>query len=363
MSTQRHIYKPAATTDDDQTHGDGDHGKESSSFCNRMNNPIVFTVFSLLATTVGVAGIVYQSACVTTIEKRFQLKSQHTAFLPIVTDGVGVLTLLFLVHYASSRHRPRYMSFLLMMTGLGFALYSVPHFLYSMPPLLQGYQNGDTNGTTLAYHTAGTDDVCSDGSTVETCSVDQVKESGALFKQAFWLFLGAGIAGLSAGFYPLYIVHIDDGVEKKKLPIYLGLLFAIYGSGGLIGYGLAIVFLQIPSYITDPEFMKLTPYGQRFIGAWWLGFLILGILQVTLALPIFFFPRFLPKPKSEENESVDDKDMTALMIQSAKFEVAREEGESYISGLVKSIWRVLSRPTLVFLFPLLHRIVRLFCWI
>ncbi|PIK52236.1 hypothetical protein BSL78_10860, partial [Apostichopus japonicus] len=353
MSNVRHIYKPSATTDDNKVHDD-DIKKPSGSLMERINNPVVFSIITLLATTMGVAGYIYQASCVTTIEKRFQLKSQHTAILPIVTDAVGVCTMLFIVHYASSRHRPRVISCSLMLTGLGLMLYSVPHFLYPVPPLLQTSFVGTANNTAnsaVSYLSSGPGEVCNDAdSPDEDCSVGQLQKSGALLNQAFWLFVGAGIVGLSTSLYPLFIVHIDDGVEKKKLPIYMGVLMAVFAAGSLLGYGVAIYCLQIPAYISDPEFNQLTPYDPSFLGAWWLGFLVLGLLQVILAFPIFFFPRYLPKPKDQEIDvngtAAGDDDMTDAMLKGLKFEVTGDEGENFFQSLVKSIWRVLSNPTL-----------------
>lgn len=41
----------------------------------------------------------------------------------------------------------------------------------------------------------------------------------------------------------------------------------------------------------------------RWIGAWWLGFLIIGTLQLVLSLPLFCFPKFLPKVEDADESS------------------------------------------------------------
>jgi len=42
------------------------------------------------------------------------------------------------------------------------------------------------------------------------------------------------------------------------------------------------------------HFSGLTPNDPRWVGAWWLGFLISSIVSTLLALVMFLFPKELP---------------------------------------------------------------------
>lgn len=46
------------------------------------------------------------------------------------------------------------------------------------------------------------------------------------------------------------------------------------------------------------EEIKLDHRDMRWVGAWWLGFLVASCLIFLTALPYFFFPRNMPKEVS-----------------------------------------------------------------
>lgn len=43
------------------------------------------------------------------------------------------------------------------------------------------------------------------------------------------------------------------------------------------------------------EEIQLTNQDPRWVGAWWLGFLVAASLVALSAIPYFFFPREMPK--------------------------------------------------------------------
>lgn len=63
----------------------------------------------------------------------------------------------------------------------------------------------------------------------------------------------------------------------------------------------------------------MTPRDPRWIGAWWLGFLMFGTMALVVSLLVFFFPRTIPKPKSD-----DDSETTGDAPDEAKSSSADE---------------------------------------
>lgn len=63
----------------------------------------------------------------------------------------------------------------------------------------------------------------------------------------------------------------------------------------------------------------MTPRDPRWIGAWWLGFLMFGTMALVVSLLVFFFPRTIPTPKSD-----DDSETTGDAPDEAKSSSANE---------------------------------------
>lgn len=50
------------------------------------------------------------------------------------------------------------------------------------------------------------------------------------------------------------------------------------------------------------ETITITPSDSRWVGAWWLGYLIAGVITLLSAIPFWFLPRSLPVPGPEVPE-------------------------------------------------------------
>ena len=100
-------------------------------------------------------------------------------------------------------------------------------------------------------------------------------------------------------------------------------MFMIMGLGPAIGFFLSS---QATSLYIDfdrvaaENIPDIPPYDPRWVGAWWLGFIVLGILLLILAFPFFLYPKRLPRPKDADDEKHD----------SIKEDAVRKEGNGVI---------------------------------
>lgn len=70
-----------------------------------------------------------------------------------------------------------------------------------------------------------------------------------------------------------------------------------------MGYFLSAYTLTFSENPFEPS--GLDPSDVRFIGAWWLGYFIAGILVLITSIPLFFFPAELGKSLAAVENSVE----------------------------------------------------------
>ncbi|KAK3581444.1 hypothetical protein CHS0354_031766 [Potamilus streckersoni] len=99
--------------------------------------------------------------------------------------------------------------------------------------------------------------------------------------------------------------YVDNNSERKKTGFYIGILSTFQLFGPFLGFTLGGLISSLP---IDLQETTLTPYDSRWLGAWWLGFFIIGGCCILTSFPICMFPKGNQHPeaqrKSFENENV-----------------------------------------------------------
>ena len=106
------------------------------------------------------------------------------------------------------------------------------------------------------------------------------------------LLLGQVVIGLGAStLYSIGITYLDELVHPKYISFHLAIIYVVQVIGPAIGFGLGGALLSI--YVDPWVSTDLTESDPNFIGAWWLSFLITGILSLLISIPFFLYPRRL----------------------------------------------------------------------
>lgn len=93
-------------------------------------------------------------------------------------------------------------------------------------------------------------------------------------------------------YWMLGSTYMDDNAPKSEAPFLLSLSFFTRMLGPALGYSLASQCLEL--YVAPNLTPLITNEDPRWIGAWWLGWIIIAIVLIIPSIAISCFPRELP---------------------------------------------------------------------
>ncbi|NXK78578.1 SO1C1 protein, partial [Amazona guildingii] len=104
---------------------------------------------------------------------------------------------------------------------------------------------------------------------------------------------------------PLGISYLDDFAKEENVPVYVASLHTIAMLGPMFGFllGSLCARLYVDIGFVDLGSITITPQDSRWVGAWWLGFLIGGVISLLAAIPFCFLPKSLKKPKANNDQT------------------------------------------------------------
>ncbi|XP_063101594.1 solute carrier organic anion transporter family member 4C1 isoform X2 [Cavia porcellus] len=184
----------------------------------------------------------------------------------------------FLLHYCvlavtQGGHKPRWLAFASFMIGLGALVFSLPQFFSGQ------YQLGSIfEGTCLARNST-------------SCA-----PSRSLLSNYLYVFI-LGQLLLGVGGTPLYTLgtaFIDESVPTHKASLYIGIGYSMSLLGPAIGYVLGGQLLNIYIDFAIGQSIDVTKDDPRWLGAWWIGFLVSWLFAWSLIIPFSCFPKHLP---------------------------------------------------------------------
>lgn len=278
----------------------------------------------------------------------------------MITDNIAtVLTNLFIGFYGKNAHKPRWMSVGCVVTGLSVMLTALPYFIYGPA------QEADleiAGNITLTIQARKSEQMCHSTVQKEDCS--QVAAATTMTFVAVACFaISNFFRGFGTSIYFTYgTPYLDDNVSKAKMPTFFAFTFAARMLGAPIGFYFASLALK---YYEDPFSVpaNMTESDPRWIGAWWIGFLVSGSLLLLLAIPLSFFPREFKRPQKSSvaaealelkrnNEIANggevrpDGPLVETDIDTIK-ESSKKKDDMSLKQLPKEIMEIISNPIIV----------------
>uniref|UniRef100_A0A8D3CG06 Solute carrier organic anion transporter family member n=1 Tax=Scophthalmus maximus TaxID=52904 RepID=A0A8D3CG06_SCOMX len=194
----------------------------------------------------------YMKSTITQLERRFDIPS----YLIGVIDGsfeIGnLLVIAFVSYFGAKLHRPK-------IIAVGCVLMSIGTFIIALPHFIIGRYEFETSARRIVNSTLNVSP-CAVGSSADLTQgcVQTISVVGPVF--------GYLLGSLCAKIY------VDIGFVKM-------------------------------------ETITITPADARWVGAWWLGYLIAGVITLLSAIPFWFLPRSLPMsgPRGPEKCTPEQK--------------------------------------------------------
>ncbi|KAK3594365.1 hypothetical protein CHS0354_014072 [Potamilus streckersoni] len=315
-------------------------GPFKPSICQRFRDPK--WVLFWLCWAGAIQGMVvngFVNVVISNIEKRYDLSSTESGTVASCYDIASALLLIPVSYFGGLGCKPRYLGIGVFVMGIGSFVFALPQFttgLYEVnDSSLRLKCTSEVNGTSSECDTSKATHIVSD------------------YKYVFFLgqlLHGAGAAPL----YTLGVTYLDDNLPLRSSAFYVGIFYALAIVGPAIGYlaGGAFLDLYVDINRLDSNSITLPKDNPRYVGAWWIGFLLSGALAVIVAFPIAGFPTSLPgsaKFKAEKEAEVYHRKKKMKVSPSAVTPNGPKKINLNCLKILKSVKVLLLNPTFMFL--------------
>ncbi|NXG28802.1 SO1C1 protein, partial [Dromaius novaehollandiae] len=251
----------------------------------------------------------YLKSTITQIERRFDIPSSLVG----VIDGsfeIGNLLIIILVSYFGAKlHRPR-------IIGAGCLIMSAGTFLIAMPQFFMGRYRYERFPSII--NSSGSLSPClHEKSQIPLSALEksETKINAGCEKEAgssMWIYvlLGNLLRGIGeTPIQPLGITYIDDYAIEENAALYIGCVQTVAIIGPIFGFllGSLCAKLYVDIGFVDLDSITITHKDVQWVGAWWLGYLIAGVISVLAGIPFWFLPKHLPKPESRKDSSTSSE--------------------------------------------------------
>ncbi|XP_055339765.1 solute carrier organic anion transporter family member 5A1-like [Paramacrobiotus metropolitanus] len=328
-----------------------------------------FTFFcSVLVTVQGILSGGYLPSVISTLEKRYDIRSGLSSIIPSSYEMGNLFTVMFVSYLGTRRHIPLWMGVGVLVMASGSFLFSVPHFMTG------AYHGGSVNLEKGNFSDLIQDTICQPtvpsrvGSEALVAlntfqqnlhlkkenvfcnsKTGHLNSNNALY---MFIFVSAQVLMGSGGspIFTLGSTYIDDHVKKESSALYLGCMYTMIALGPVLGFLLGgfLLRIHVDTLYFDEKTFKLDISSPNWIGAWWGGFVFCGFILLSIAIPFFAFPKSLSREKAkltlaDKPDRTNDSFASLADRAGDATETEKDYGKS-LKGMPRALWKLLSNP-------------------
>ncbi|KAI4454165.1 organic anion transporter [Holotrichia oblita] len=234
----------------------------------------------------------YFVSAITTIEKLFQIQSKITGIIMSATEIGQIGSSLLLTYYGGQGHRPKWIAWGMVLFAVSSFTCSLPHFIYGRQIMNSNDLAGISKDTDTCKAIANislanmTNYMSTDfNSDFNKASIPEPRIEPTVTKIVLAIFfislLGVGMGQTAV--YTLGIPYMDDNVAT----ITIGIRILGPALGFIVGSLCTSLYADLS---VDP---KIDTNDPRWVGAWWLGLVLISGLLMLTSFAMFAFPKRL----------------------------------------------------------------------
>ncbi|XP_030587337.1 solute carrier organic anion transporter family member 1C1-like [Archocentrus centrarchus] len=247
----------------------------------------------------------YMKSTITQLERRFDIPSYLIGIIDGSFEIGNLLVIAFVSYFCAKLHRPKIIAVGCILMSFGTFLIAMPHFIIGRYKIETSIRSSVNSTNNLSPCPASSPESFGAGDTPSILPSRGCEKDSSV---SMWIYvlLGNVLRGIGeTPVQPLGISYIDDYAQSDNAALYIGCVQTISIIGPVFGYLLGSLCAKIYVDIgyVDMETITITPGDARWVGAWWLGYLIAGTITLMSAVPFWFLPKSLPMPVEKHDNS------------------------------------------------------------
>ncbi|XP_041710039.1 solute carrier organic anion transporter family member 1C1-like [Coregonus clupeaformis] len=256
----------------------------------------------------------YMKSSITQIERRFDIPSSLIGFIDGSFEMGNLLVIAFVSYFGAKLHRPRLIGIGCLIMAAGAFLTALPHFFqgkYVYETTLSHTPEENTTESILPCLANTSHLVINDQATAASKAACEKEAGSSMWIYVFLVNMLRGIGETPVML--LGVSYLDDYARKENNAIYLACLQTVGILGPVFGFTFgafcAKIYVDIGS--VNLESISINHKDSRWVGAWWLGFLVSGFLMLLAGIPFWFLPNTLPKQGKSPSKKKQKEDTQA----------------------------------------------------